>query len=201
MGQDKKKLLIIGILFLALVGVGTYQFVGSSPAPKKKEAKAEQSKDSAAAQQPAEEEASDKLYAYGLTPRNPFQPGSLPNEQRPDEPENQSRIVQAPPEKPAPRVKTPYGGEKPPWDPTIPGVDLKPSGEPLPAVNNEFTYTLIGLVDGPTPVAVFLTDDGTQKMVKVGEYVGQNAKVVRIQNGSVTIQADGKTITRRVGGN
>lgn len=198
MAQDKKKLLIIGILFLALVAVGTYQFVGSDPAPKKSNAsKAEEPNDNSATGQPEGEESRTDLYAFGLTPRNPFQPGTLPNEQKPSDPENNNRIVHAPPE---PRVSTPYQGEKPPWDPTIPGVAMEPGGESPPAVN-EFTYTLIGLVDGPTPVAVFLTGDGVQKMVKVGEYVGQNAKVVRIQNKAVTIQADGKTITQRVGGN
>ncbi|MEW5883083.1 MAG: hypothetical protein AB1725_02520 [Armatimonadota bacterium] len=198
MAQDKKKLLIIGILFLALVAVGTYQFVGSGPAAKKSSvAKAEEPKDSGTAEQPEDGESPSNLYALGFSPRNPFQPGTLPNDQKPSDSENNNRIVHAPPE---PRVSTPYGGEKPPWDPTIPGVDMEPGGESLPAVN-EFTYTLIGLVDGPTPVAVFLTGDGVQKMVRVGEYVGQNAKVVRIQNGAVTIQADGKTITQRVGGN
>lgn len=201
MTQDKKKLLVIGILFLALVAVGTYQFVGSSsPAPQKSNtSKAKAADNSGTPLQPDVEETPSGLHAFGLTPRNPFQPGTLPSESKVDEPEN-NRIVQAPPEKPSPRVPTPYKGDKPPWDPTIPGVSLQPGGE-APAPANEFTYTLIGLVDGPTPVAVFLTGDGVQKMVRVGEYVGQNAKVVRIQNGSVTIQADGKTITQRVGGN
>lgn len=200
MAQDKKKLLIIGILFLALVGVGTYQFVGSSAPPKKNQAsKANEPRQSGTVEQPETENTPNKVFALGLTPRNPFQPGTLPNEQRPDAIEN-NRIVQAPPERPTPRVDTPYAGVKPPWDPTIPGVGLEPGGASTPPAN-EFTYTLIGLVDGPTPVAVFLTSDGAQKMVRVGEYVGQDAKVVRIQNGSVTIQANGKTITQRVGGN
>ncbi|MER3412693.1 MAG: hypothetical protein C4340_02765 [Armatimonadota bacterium] len=199
MAQDKKKLLIIGVLFLALVAVSTYQFIGSSPAPKKSNvSKPEEAKKNDAAEQPEDKGVADNLYALGKTPRNPFQPGSLPNEQSPSDSENNNRIVQAPPEKP--NVTRPYKHQVPPWNPTIPGVGLNPGGEPLPPVK-EFSYTLIGFVDGPTPVAVFLTGDGVQKMVRVGEYVGQNAKVVRIQNGSVTIQADGKTITQRVGGN
>ncbi|GIV01362.1 MAG: hypothetical protein KatS3mg015_0192 [Fimbriimonadales bacterium] len=206
MAEDKKKVAILGVLFVGLLAVGAYQFVGSGPAekkPAKKEAEAKPSENARAEQAPADNEDPMKnYYALGLSPKNPFQPAALPNTSQNSEPESNNRIIHAPQEpKPQPKVSTPYSNQVPPWNPTIPGVSADGQGTATVVPTHEFSYVLIGIVEGPSPVAVFKADDGSQKMVRVGEYVGQDTKVVRIEGGSVVLKSNGKIITRRVGGN
>jgi type II secretory pathway pseudopilin PulG len=207
MADDKKKVAILGVLVVGLLAVGAYQFVGSGPAekkPAKKDTQAQQQESSAQNEVQAaagQEDPMRHYFALGLKPRNPFQPAALPDTNPNPETETNNRIIHAPPEpKPQPRVSTPYSNQVPPWNPTIPGVTAEGSATTPVTPTNEFSYVLIGIVEGPSPVAVFQTGDGAQKMVRVGEYVGEDTKVVRIQNGSVVLQSNGKTITRRVGG-
>ncbi len=206
--KDKKKIVIIGVLAVAVLGIGAWQFSSAKSTPGSKSAK--ESAKSASQSEPTRETIVADLDMIGLKRRNPFQPSALA-EMQPTQAE--STTVVAPPQASSngARPSGPRGSSITPdiskypftfdGEPSLtPGVELTP-GTPLRSPN-EFTYSLVGVVDGPRPVAVFRGDDGTQRMVRLNESVGSNnSKVVGIQNGQVKVQHNGKTITLSVGGN
>lgn len=213
MGNEKKKTIILGVLIAMVLGIGAWQFMGSGsePTSKKPEPKA-----SAEATQPTDD-ATENLTAendpslFGLKRKNPFQPYKLPQDT--SVANNQNTIVKAPeentPRRPnGPRLSPQYGGSMNPYPIESPGsnpipnpnanVQLNP-GTPMRSPN-EFAYSLSGVVDGPNPVAVFVSDSGQQKMVPLNGSIEPGSRVVGIRDGKVVVSHKGKTITLRVGG-
>ncbi|MCW5947708.1 MAG: hypothetical protein KIT74_11840 [Fimbriimonadales bacterium] len=207
MKDDKRKIAIVIGLVVVVLGIGAWQFSSSLSQPNNKKQK------EVAEKAPKDEQAnSDVLVAdldmIGLTRRNPFQPSPLADmDPRPQEnPPAQQNPSSTNSSSSGRRITSDINTTVPPWvfsgDPQWPAGGEASISESAPLrPSNEFAYTLIGVVDGPRPVAVFRGDDGGQRMVRVNESVGSNSKVVGIQNGQVKVQHNGKTITLSVGGN
>lgn len=201
MNRDKQKLVILAVLVMALLGVGAYQFIGGTGDDKKSSKPQQDVTTKKPGPKAAEEAVVADLSMIGLTRKDPFQPWALPGSepQNPEPPREQQQ--------PSPSVRSPSSSSKPlpPFNfdalpVTTPGnVEITPS-TPLRSPD-EFSYSLVGVVDGPKPVAVFRSDTGEQRMVRINEPLGSDSKVVNISNGRVTIQHRGKNITLAVGGN
>lgn len=204
MQADKRKIIVVFVLLVALLAVGVWQFMGtSSPSPEA--LKVSQSAKKETKSPPQEEpQISEIRYAeMGLVRKDPFQTGTLPED--PSLQSDDGNVVVAPPEENNPPKET----RRPPirpnintsvplFDPNQPGTVKTPAA---PARSpDEFTYTLIGIVEGPNPVAVFQNDSGQQKMVPLNSFVEKNSRVVAIRNGKVTVRHNGKTLTFSVGG-
>jgi hypothetical protein len=80
-------------------------------------------------------------------------------------------------------------------------VDVTPGQPAQPAPPSQDGYELVGVVDGPHPVAVFRSGGGTQKMVYLNGSIEQGARITGISHGKVTVSQNGKTKTLTVGGN
>jgi hypothetical protein len=207
MKDDKRKIAIVIGLLVVVLGIGAWQFSSSLSKPNDK-------RQEEVAEKPSKDDQSNNevlvadLDMIGLTRRNPFQPSPLADmDPRPQEnPPAQQTPSSSSSSSNGRRITSDINTTVPPWvfsgDPQWPAGGEPSISQSAPLrPSNEFAYTLIGVVDGPRPVAVFRGDDGSQQMVRVNENVGSNSKVVGIQNGQVKVQHNGKTITLSVGGN
>lgn len=210
MGTDKRKFAILAILGLGLVAVGAWQFVGKSGgAPITPRQKFRPSGESLVADNSETPENTMDPAIAALPRKDPFAPGKL----SPEPTTNKNpKVIVAPPDEVA-RAKNagrPSHGRNtgpliPRFDPN--NVQVSPIGGGGPSAsysspNAPSGYELIGVVDGPNPVAVFRSSSGNQTMVKVNGHVGQGGRIVGIKNGRVTVQqGDGSTKTLSVGGN
>lgn len=207
MKDDKRKIAIVIGLLVVVLGIGAWQVSSSLGKPSDKKSEEVAEKPASDAQANSEVLVAD-LDMIGLTRRNPFQPSPLADmDPRPQEnPPAQQNPPSTSSSSNGRRITSDINTTVPPWvfsgDPQWPTGGEANISESAPLrPSNEFAYTLIGVVDGPRPVAVFRGDDGGQRMVRVNENVGSNSKVVGIQNGQVKVQHNGKTITLSVGGN
>lgn len=212
MGNEKKKTLILGVLVVMVLGIGAWQFMGSGPEPTQKKPDAQTTAESTEPTTNASENlsAENDPSMFGLKRKNPFQPYKLPQDA--SIPGSQNTIIKPPEQnnpssvrRPSgPRLSPQYGGGMAPYPIDAPGagpnanVQVNP-GAPMRSPN-EFAYTLSGVVDGPNPVAVFVSDSGQQKMVPLNGSVEPGSRVVGIRDGKVVVSHKGKTITLRVGG-
>ncbi len=78
------------------------------------------------------------------------------------------------------------------------GIGMKPGK--IARQPGEFAYSLTGVVTGPHPMAVLLSDSGEQRIVRSGSTINEKSKVVSVSNGRVVIEHDGKRITLTLGG-
>lgn len=194
MADDKKKIAVLGVLGAALLGVGAWQLIGSSPTPpaandKPKDKPVEKVVASNDIELP---EAQFDMNLVGLRRRDPFTPGQLAPE--PTTGPNNPKVVIAPQAKRTPRSTGPRLGGAYTGLPPLTGPDLAIA--PMAP-----DYQLVGVVDGPNPVAVFRSRSGAETMVRVNGHVGSNGKVVGINGGRVTVLENGKATTLTVGGN
>lgn len=212
MNPDKKKTMVLAALFVVILGVGAFQFMAGGetpPPPAKKDDKAK-----ADAKKDAVQPIKNPGY-YPLAAHDPFIPATFINEATPD----------PTPQQPAPQPDNSKKG--PVWQDGGNGPRLKNHGDPrglipgpleggMPAGGNKgtgtevkpmevekpkFGYTLIGIVVGNHPTAVFDDGQGNQQLVEVGQSVGPNAKVIAISRGTVRIRFNAETLTFNVGGN
>lgn len=222
--NDKKKVIVIGVLGTLLVGVGAFQFVqmGASdqPATKKPEASKEAAQKSPTQKVasgdliPAEEpQAENKvvpeanpiqgLYALMTLPqRDPFseRSGVL-------EVSDAAQTQVQPPKNPPPTYNPPRNPGLDPYRPEIggtipnlPGMDAG-AGSPNPIPDpNVFAYRLSGVILGKRPAAVFTDGQGNQRLVPLGSSIDENSRVTNVSHGSVTVKHRGETITLHVGG-
>lgn len=188
--MDNKKKLVFGALGVALLGVGAFQFVGGSkdsPTATAAEPKIDVSK-ALAQLRPS---------VPPLSPRDPFAPGKLPGaaepEQRPSEPAKGTG-----------GSKPSMGGSQPPinWGDQLPQLGGSQTTEAVPVTPQApvFPYTLIGVVAGDTPAAVFTDTAGNQRLVTQGGSLDGDSKVVSIERGKVKIQFGKETLTLTIGG-
>lgn len=218
--NDKKKLVIIGVLGVVILGVGAFQFMGGSSNPPKPAAtKSAPKADVANGAQPKDaKDDLSKMVASTLPQRDPFQPGTLPDD--PSRPQPPKPEVEPPKQVKNPLMKgtrragsnysvppvTPMTGQLP--DPTgaggpsgpigANGMNVQP-GKPL-RQPGEFAYSVNGVVLGSRPAAVFQDDNGNQRLVPVGGSVDGDSRVVSIERGKVTVQHKGKKLTLTMGG-
>jgi hypothetical protein len=203
MGEDKKKIAILGILFVALLGVGAWQIMGTGKSEPKK--RPEASKQTANEEAPVNNnyDLQDEFAMLSLERRDPFEPGALPKD-----PEQIAR-QQADTRHPANNSGggTTSGSRIPTMidKGTLPspfGIQNNTTINPSEPIKNpnEFGYSLVGIVEGPRPTAVFKSESGKQVMADLNGSVGGQSKVVSIKNGKVTILHNGKKITMTTGG-
>lgn len=213
MAADRNKIIIISVLGAALLGVGAWQFLGPKPAPATSRNAKKSTNGLLAQAEPAAsnsttptDPAQDPSYA-GMTRKDPFVPGKLRDEPKQTMP--QGKVIVAPSQNGGPRVYQPNMRMSGGLPPRYGGQVLPPAavnGGPTPenggAPGGPSGYQLIGVVEGPRPVAVFRSASGQQTMVKVDGALGQGARVTGIKNGRVTVSnKDGSTKTIPIGGN
>lgn len=227
MNNDKKKMMVVGGLGLALVAIGAFQFIPKkSPAPTppaEAAAGTTASTGTAPTSDPAngkpkegkksDDPQRDELIAMiqPLPQRDPFSPQSNELETKPTNP-----VV--PVQQPVnPPVARPMGdgnnhsripGGIPPFDPSqgggLPPVGNNPDspvvvdkGKPL-RQPEDLAYEVKGVMVGEKPMAVFEDDSGNQRLVPLGGSLDRDSKVVGIEKGKVRIRHKGKDKTLRL---
>ncbi len=222
MNNEKKKLIVVIALVVVVLGVGAFQFMSSGPdAPvtaqvaKKSAAEAEYSadkpivgEDELAAKSDAEKEYSadnpksdplGQLYTMALQTRDPFEP--IEALQQIEVPKPVTPPVQRP-------VQRSYRGA----DLNIPPMPLMPGSlDPLglgnpgtlpPAIPQGPQFSVSGVIRGNQNAVVISDAQGNQRLIKEGQDLDGDHKVVSVQKNKVVIRKkDGKTITLSVGGN
>jgi hypothetical protein len=219
--RDKKKIVIVAILVVAILGVGAFQFTQSSGTEAKSGAKSKKSvskKDLVAVNDAAESpedalkrQVIDRMVSGTLPRRDPFRPmeSALPPETK-QEQETSARPKLPPTPKSAGGAGRMVDRIVPPFDPGVEGPlppaggigkgDVKISeGKPL-RQPNEFAYTLTGVIVGERPMCVFQNDAGNQFLVPVGGSLDPESKVTKISRGEVKVRHRGKDLTLKIGG-
>ena len=193
--NDKKKMILLIALAILVLGIGAFQFVNSSggdkPQPKpeaKKESTAEPDS------QQSEVDPTMQYIVSNAVARDPFQEGVLPLAEG-----------QTPPPKDPPRMRgsRPGGGFKIP-DAVGGGFDLsKPITPNVPdgiGIQHVQAFDVIGAIVGEHPAAVFVDENGRQRLVTVGGSFGDDRHLVGVDGDRVTVRHKDKTITYTVGG-
>lgn len=217
--DDKKKIAILGGLFLVMIAVGAFQFAkgGSTDAPAEPVAKATEASAETETEVVANTEASKAEGAEGaeigegvdpaliaaarLNPRDPFDGSAWDANLKP------APTVTPP----APKITSPIrpagmtgSGFKPiPIGegalPTPEGSSTPIPGGKLPSIE-DFPYTVAGTMVGDRPCVLLTDSTGKQKLVNVGGSIDGDSQVMSISKGAVTVKHRGKTKTFRVSG-
>ena len=224
--DDKKKLIAVGSLFVAMLAIGAFEFTkgsGDDTPAKPKDAKAAAKTadgstpvgdakigDAKAGDKKADEKAKNPLVSLPLPARDPFKPISLPNPTPSPAAAAAPKPVAAPPK---PRHESnrlpsipPLGieGTLPPADQPGPNGPISgPVGatsQGAPAVQT-FGYKLKGTLMGDRPMAVFADSQGNERIVPVGSSLDGDSQVVSVSAGAVKVRVHGKTRTMTPGGN
>lgn len=229
--DDKKKVAVVGVLFVAMLAIGAFEFTkgGDEPAPKPKDGKTSGKGDGASAATAVDSKGgkdakggkeSDKaepvknpLVALPLPQRDPFKPISLPNA---------SPSPATTPPAPKPIAKPTPRQPRPNSLPMIPPVHVEDGPNPLggqlpPAVGPlqgpvggsqpvgepvaTFGYKLKGTLMGDRPMAVFADSQGNERIVPVGSSLDGDSQVVSVGPGMVKVRVHGKVMTLTPGGN
>lgn len=221
--DEKKKIAILGALFVVMIGIGAFQFAkgGASVAPteqiasKKPEptdATAETSTKEAPDQDDAKAEGTTEsddvvdpalIAAARLNPRDPFDGAAwdVNLKTAPTQP-----TVAAPRPRPTPPPMKNIGGSgfrpMPIGDGVLPNVggQAEISGGKLPSIE-DFPYTVAGTMVGNRSFVLLKDASGKQKLVSEGSAIDGDSRVISVSKGQVTVSHRGKTKTFRVGGN
>jgi hypothetical protein len=200
MNREKKQLVVIGVLVVLVLSVGAFQFTRKDPPPPPAAAK-ESAKVKKDADKPV---VPDKKYVdlLDLAPKDPFEIASFVSGPK-------APVVVPPIEKttvPGTDLNTPAkvkiegtllntGG----------ATELPPGGGPIvpyvPPVIPVFGYSLVGIVEGAHPMAVFEDGKGNQRLVEAGQSLGSTASVLSISRGKVRVKFNAETLVLNVGGN
>ncbi len=208
--NEKKKTLVVGALLVAVLGIGAFRMVGSSPPP------APAAKGAAKPAAPADplaggkEPAKNPMYALALAARDPFQPAAFSvSPSKPAAPAGgpppgaASALPALPPSgrvPSAPRTSEPPSSGSPAGLPGAMGGTLPPLGvssgtlppglpppgvRAAPAARPEapFDLVLVGVVQGARPLAVFRAagkSDGEERLVRVGETLDGSTRLLSI---------------------
>lgn len=184
--DEKKKLAILGVLALVIVGVGAFQFMGGGSAPKTAPAAA------------PKKVADNPPSADPAPPQNPMALQQLPQR----DPFKAESLLALNPTTPAPQPTTPRSvrrkldppvGELPPY-PIDPSGKLPEQNGFKTAVKPEFGYAVSGVILGSHPAAVFVDAQGSERLVPLGAALDGDSKVVGIEKGAVFVSFKGKTI-------
>ncbi len=206
MTQDRKKLVVLLVLGALLLGVGVWQFMSfSSSQEKQKSPTASQKKASQpTTPQPGQPPEETPYWLLGTKRQNPFQPKDLPDEEGSGNNPPQGNMVRpntSAPKPPAPRVKPniEIPSVPPPWmvTPTPSQGQSQPS---QPAEEEPFSYIVVGVLDGPKPVAILQSPSGGQQLVRVGDHLGPETQIIAIQGRTVTVRHKKTILKLTVGG-
>jgi hypothetical protein len=187
------------VLAFLVLSVGAFQFTRKDPPPppskSKEKPKAKDAAESTANQPKKYPELTD------LPAKDPFEIASFVSGSNP---------------KPVPPPVAPvHPGGTAMTDPTrnglktLPGPDdinWKPGGsigevKPIEPPKPVFGYSLVGIVQGSHPMAVFDDGKGNQQLVEVGQSIGSSATVTNISGGKVRVRFNAETLVFNVGGN
>lgn len=223
--DEKKKIAILGGLFVVIIGIGAFQFAkgGGSDTPtgetvvSSKPQHTEQATTEKTPGKPASEESDvdangevvdatvdpGLIAAARLNPRDPFDGSSwdVNLKAAPTQPS-----VPAPKQRPTPPPMKSIGGSgfkpMPIGDGVLPNIagtaDI--SGGKLPSIE-DFPYTVAGTMVGDRSFVLLKDASGKQKLVSEGSSIDGDSRVISISKGQVTVKHRGKTKTFRVGGN
>lgn len=213
--SDKQKFIVIGVLAALVLGIGAFQFMGGE-APKKPSAKKSSDTVKDAKGEPLDESkaALTKLIATNLPARDPFRPADIPGMPEPQKSPDTTKAPDPEPPKVEPS-KTPtrevagttgspgilkgsipvdpMGGLPPaggggPKVMVQPGAPLRAPGEP--------PYSVAGVIIGKEKMVVLQTDSGSQVLVKLGDKIDGDNRVVSIEaGGKVRVKSGKKTST------
>jgi hypothetical protein len=223
MKDDKKKVLVVGILFAVLAGVGAFTFLGGSAPKPVVAAKKDPSKSAATKEDPATkvdekgnvvektddpQAATNPLYAAELPQRDPFETrapaGADPYAMTKTTPPPANPLPPANSGRHSSGRRSSGGGSIPPMQPLpLSGalgnaqIGVSPTG-PDPSA---FGYQVSGVIVGNRPAAVFTDSGGNQRLVPVGGSLDGDSKVISIDKGQVTVEHRGKKLRLPLGGN
>lgn len=222
MKDDKKKMMILGVLALVMIAVGAFSFMGGGGAAATTEvvATTETPTDGTAGdgteagvegEEGAEgiegvegeegslpSEADGALALMPLPVRDPFTvPAGLDDriQAAPPAPVQQNPAPVSQSSNPQPPAM--HAGNAPLTPPMGGGLPSFGEGNEvsLPPVVAKPQYTVKGIILGTKPLAVFEDGDGNQKLVSVGGSVDGDTRVVAIDKGRVTVSYKGKQHT------
>ncbi|GMV35980.1 MAG: hypothetical protein AMXMBFR61_04880 [Fimbriimonadales bacterium] len=188
-----KKVLIVGALAVALLGVGALQFIGgpkNEPRPEPKQPKKQAETKGA---EPAQEMPLPDGVRIGPV-RDPFAkpagataatetgPGRLPDGTRfrPPEAERPTQAIDSP-------KLEPLGGNPPP-------------SLPAEKALNGCGWEAVGVVVGPVPIVVLRNATGEQVLVREGHTADDTTRILKVTPRSVTVRHLKKTVTLAIGG-
>lgn len=208
MKDDKKKVIVLGVLFAVIAGVGAFSMLGgSSPAPAPDAAASKDGSSDPNKKKVVEEEPEgpkNPLYAADLAQRDPFQPKAMPVD--PAVAAAMKAATQPLPTPPKSRRSGRVSGGG--GYTSIPPVQISgtlPSGNigltPTGPDPSTFNYSVSGVIVGQRPAAVFTDSQGNQRLVPVGGSLDGDSKVVSIDKGQVTVEHRGKKLRLPLGGN
>ena len=191
MNKEKKQMIVVIALAVMILTIGAFQFMGgSAEEPKKEEPKKAATSE---AKKPTPEEATKSAI------KNPEFANLLPER----DPFEESAFVEEAKKKPVVETKPNSGkGSKIP-KPKLPPLkgDLGNSLAPMPVDAPKFEYSLIGIMWGAHPSAIFVDKAGNQSMVDIGQPVGSSASVISITRNSVKVKFNAEILVLRVGVN
>ncbi len=199
MNRDKKQFVVVGVLVAVVVSVGAFQFTRKPEA-----APVASSKKPAATAGTTGEDADKviKLKYEGLLPLAPRDPfltaafigvGTTPPV-APVKPTGGTGVSSGPKQTLIDVSRGPAftgdikGGSTGP---------LVPAEPPKPV----FGYTLVGIVNGAHPMAVFDDGKGNQQLVEIGQGIGPSATILTISRGKVRVKFNAETLEFNVGEN
>jgi len=192
--QDKKKLAIVGVLALVIVAVGAFQFLGGGSKPPATTAPAPSGpKPADTSKAVAKNDNLNPFSGTSLPQRDPFHAGTL-EPVDPNAPATTTKPVTMPHEPPKFNMNGGMHG-------TLPPAGGNTQLAPMKVAEPTFGYQLMGVLTGPTPVAVFQDSSGNQRLVKEGGSVDGDSRVTHIADGTVTVQFHDKTLRLKPGGN
>lgn len=201
--EEKKKLVIIGVLGLLMVGIGAFQFLPSAPAePAKKPTTASgQATQLATATYTPDTIGTVALNGPSdLDPRDPFEPDPT---LIPHDPADKTLV----PPVVRPTLKHETFPEAGPIRPLpLPGSvpsnvpNSAPESSPEPVVANP-GLRLAGVVDGPHQLAILVDTKGTQQLVEVGSSIDGESRLLAIGHQEALILFRGKSLRLKTGGN
>lgn len=193
MQDDKKKLGVLVVLVVLMLGIGAFSMIPqSTPAP---------SSSSSGWKPPVTEDTSkgkrlpNPAVAPALVRRDPF---NVPPEGIPPDPNK----VQTP--NPTPQ---PLKGNFPNIPGPLPGPDiqirpLNPKGEPTPAGNSAppkveekpLDYTLRGVILGRQPAGVFADKQGNQRLVVQGGQLDADTLLIEVRPQEAVVKYRGRKV-------
>ncbi len=218
MNADKKKLAILGVLALLMIGVGAFTFLGRGAAPAATsnlvQADAGTPTDTssdpnaelveidpntgepitvdpnAQTAQGQGEVAGQTVFAMApFGPRDPFMvPASLQKEDQTPEP---PRPAPEPTRRPDPIAST---GSTSPFNPGISGPlpTVPGAGGSAPVLEVKPQFVVKGVLLGRKPIAVLEDSSGNQRLVALGGSIDGDTKIVAIDEGGITVIHKGK---------
>jgi hypothetical protein len=205
MEANKKKMILLGVLGVALLGVGVFQFASGGETPP--------AKPKPAAKKDVPESSPGGIFMEGGlvaqnggTPADPIKElyARMPLSQRdPFEPNMSVLTSTVTTQQPTPQPTRPTPQPQlPVFDPggMIPDGPINLEGGPI-VPQRTFNYTLSGVILGNKPAAVFTDDAGNQRLVLVGGSLDGDSQVVSVSQGRVVVRHGKKTVNLTLGGN